>query len=227
MEQARCRICLILHCKKQRMKKLYFVLITIGLLVNVAEAQNDAGAKKILDEVTAKLKTFKGITSVFHLVSKGQNGKVNNTINGRIAIKGNKYYIKQGASEIFSDGNKTWNYNGNDEVTVTAADDDNQLLSPQKLMTNFYDKDFSYQLISSAGNFSQIQLKPLDKRKNFKQVNIFIDKSRQMITKAKVVDKNNNIVDFTMSAINTSANIPDNTFVFDKKKYKKNIEVIE
>jgi outer membrane lipoprotein-sorting protein len=48
-----------------------------------------------------------------------------------------------------------------------------------------------------------------------------------MITKARVQDKNNNTIDFNLTNINTAVNIPDNTFVFDKKKYKKNIEVIE
>jgi outer membrane lipoprotein-sorting protein len=160
-------------------------------------------------------------------VSKGRAGKVNNNVAGRVSIKGNKYYIKQGATEIFSDGNKTWNYNGNDEVTVNTVDADEQTLSPQKLLTNFYDKDFTYKLISSAGNFNEIQLVPNDKRKNFQKVNVFVDKSKMMITKARVLDKSNNTIEFNLSNVNTAANIPDNTFVFDKNKYKKNIEVIE
>jgi outer membrane lipoprotein-sorting protein len=48
-----------------------------------------------------------------------------------------------------------------------------------------------------------------------------------MITKARVLDKSNNTIEFNLSNVNTAANIPDNTFVFDKNKYKKNIEVIE
>jgi outer membrane lipoprotein-sorting protein len=195
--------------------------------IGSANAQNDANAKKMLDDVSAKLKTFKGVNAGFNLVSKSRTGTVNNRVAGKILVKGNKYYIKQGGGEIFSDGNKTWNYNGNDEVTVTSVDASDNSLTPQTLLTNFYDKDYAYKLISSAGNFNEIQLVPNDKRKNFKQVNIFIDKTKRMITRARVLDKSNNTLDFTLSNINTTANIPDNTFVFDKNKYKKNIEVIE
>jgi outer membrane lipoprotein-sorting protein len=68
---------------------------------------------------------------------------------------------------------------------------------------------------------------PNDKRKNFQRVNVFVDKAKMMITKARVLDKSNNTIEFNLSNINTSASIPDNTFVFDVKKYRKNIEVIE
>ena len=209
------------------MKKIYVFIVAMTFMVGAATAQNDPNAKKILDAVSAKLKTFKGVNATFNLISKGRTGKINNNAAGRISIKGKKYYIKQGATEIFSDGNKTWNYNGNDEVTVSSVDADDQSLTPQKLLSNFYDNDFTYKLVSSAGNFNEIQLVPIDKRKNYKQINIFVDKSKMMTTKARVLDKSNNRIEFNLKNINTAANIPDNTFVFDKKKYKKNIEVIE
>lgn len=203
------------------------MLVAAALFAVSAKAQNDVSAKKILDAVTAKLKTFKGINANFTLVSKAPSGKINNNVNGKISIKGQKYYIKEGSTEIFSDGNKTWNYNGNDEVTVTDANEDDQTFSPQKILTNFYDKDFIYKLVSSSGGYNQIQLTPVDKRKNFQKINLFVDKSKMLVTRAKVVDKSSNTIDFNLKNINTSAAIPDNTFVFDQKKYNKNIEVIE
>ncbi len=210
------------------MKKVYYLfIIALTLFTGSAKAQNDPAAKKILDAVTAKLKTYKGINAGFTLLSRSRSGKINNNVNGKISIKGNKYYIKEGGTEIFSDGNKIWNYNGNDEVTVTAADADDQALTPQKILTGFSDKDFTYKLVSSAGNYNEIQMIPIDKRKNFQKVNLFVDKSKMIITKAKVVDKSSNTIDFKLSNINTNADMADNTFVFDQKKYKKNIEVIE
>lgn len=209
------------------MNKIYFLLIALAMTAGSAKAQNDPAAKKILDAVKAKVKTYKGINAGFTLLSKSRSGKINNNVNGKIAVKGNKYYIKDGGKEIFSDGSKTWNYNGDDEVTVTSADAEDNELSPQKLLTDFYNKDFTYKLISSAGNFNEIQLTPIDKRKNFQKVNVFVDKTKMMITRAKVVDKSNNTIEFNLKNINTSSDIPDDTFVFNQKKYKKNIEVIE
>lgn len=209
------------------MKRIYFLLIVLIAFAGSTQAQNDPNAKKVLDAVSNQLKAYKGITANFSLISKGRSGKVNNSGTGKISIKGDKYYIKQGATEIFSDGNKTWNYNGGDEVTVSGANDDDQALSPQKLLSNFYDKDFNYKLVSSTGAYNEIQLTPLDRRKNFQRVNVFVDKAKNMITRARVLDKSNNTIQFSLSNINTNANIPDNTFVFNKARYKKNIEVIE
>jgi outer membrane lipoprotein carrier protein len=209
------------------MKKLYSLLLALAMFSGLAHAQNDPNAKKVLDAVSAKLKTYKGINANFNYISKSRSGKVNNNVAGKISIKGNKYYIKQGATEIFSNGAKTWNYNGNNEVTVSSVDDNSQTLTPQKLLTNFYDKDFSYKLVSSAGSFNEIEMVPNDKRKNFQKVNVFVDKAKLMITKANILDKSGNTIQFALNNINTNATIPDNAFVFDKGKYKKNIEVIE
>lgn len=207
--------------------RIFYSLIAFVLFTNLAKAQNDPNAKKILDAVSSKLKTFKGISANFNLTSTSKTGKQNNNVKGKIFIKGNKYYIQQSSTEIFSDGIKTWNYNGNDEVTVSNVDADAQTLTPQKLLTNFYDKDFIYKLTASTGNFNEIEMIPIDKRKNFKQVNVFVDKAKMMITKAKVLDKSNNTILFTLNNINTSLSIPDSKFVFDKSKYKKPIEIIE
>ena len=209
------------------MKKLYILLVAMTILAVNTIAQNDPKAKKVLDDVSAKLKTFKGVTSNFTYVSKGRSGKTNSTVNGQIFLKGDKYYIKQGAVEIFSNGVKTWNYNGTNEVTVTMVGENDQALTPQKLLSNFYDKDFTYKLVSSVGAYHEIQMTPVDNRKNFQKVNVFVDKAKMQITKAKVLDKSSNTIEFTLKNIKTNVAIPDATFVFNKAKYKKDIEVIE
>ena len=209
------------------MKKLNLLIVALVFLAGLVHAQTDEKAKKILDAVSEKLKEYNGVNANFTLVTKSRSGKINNNSAGKISIKGNKYYIKQGAAEIFNDGTKTWNYNGNNEVTVSLTEDADNALSPQMLLTNFYDKDFTYKLISTAGKYNEIQMVPVDKRKNFQKINLFVDKAKMMVTKAIILDKSSNTTVLNLTNINTSANIPDNTFVFDKKKYKKNIEVIE
>lgn len=209
------------------MKKFYSLVIVMLAMVCTTNAQIDANAKKILDAVSAKIKTYKGIVADFGYISKTRAGKVNSNVNGKISIKGQKYYIKQGTTEIFCDGQKSWNYDGGNEVTVSSVDNDTKTLSPAKLLTNFYDKDFNYKLISSAGSFHQIEMVPTDRRKNFQKVNVFIDKAKNMITKAIILDKGQNTISFNLTNINNSATLNDASFVFDAKKYKKKIEVVE
>jgi outer membrane lipoprotein-sorting protein len=209
------------------MKKIYYLLVAFTLITFSTEAQNDPNAKKVLDQVSAKLKTFKGITANFSYVSKSRAGKTNNSVNGKILVKGNKYYLQQGKTEIFSNGSKIWNYNGDAEVTVSPVEADGKTITPQRLLSNFYDQDFTYKLASSTGPAYEIEMLPIDKRKNFQKVNVFVDKTKMMVTRARILDKSNNTIEFNLKNINTSAPIPEEAFVFNKNKYKKNIEVIE
>lgn len=206
------------------MKRIFLLIALAASLVSTAFAQGDA--KAVLDRVSAKLKGNKGISANFTLTTKDKKGASRGSKSGQILVKGQKYYLKQGNTEIFSDGSKNWNYNATDkEVTVTDADDNNAGFTPAKFLGNFYDKDFTYKLASSAGNSYQIVLMPVDKRKNFKQVTVFIDKTKDLVTKAEVLDKGDNIIDFALSNVNLSASVPDSKFAFDAKAHP-GVEVI-
>ena len=210
------------------MKKIYVLLIAAFCIVETGFADNnDPNAKKVLDAVSAKVKTFKGITASFTISILTSKGKDNGTKRGNISIKGQKYLLIQGKTEIISDGVKIYNYDGNKTITVAGVDETGQTLSPQNLLSNFYDKDFSYKLISSAGNFYEVELVPNDKKKNFQKVNVFIDKGKSMITKAKILDKSNNLIIFSLDNLKTNAVINDNLFIFNRAKYPKDAEVLD
>jgi len=201
--------------------------LTLALFVNIAFAQNDPNAKKVLDAVSAKVKSFKGISANFTIKSVSSKGKDNGAKAGTIAIKGQKYLLKQGKNEIICDGTNIYNFDGNKTITKSLLEESNQTLSPQNLLSNFYDKDFNYKLVSSAGAFNEIEMTPIDKRKSFQKVNIFIDKTKSMITKAKVLDKSNNTLEFVLSNLNTTANFPDANFQFNRAKYPKDAEILD
>jgi outer membrane lipoprotein carrier protein len=208
------------------MKKIYvFVMLLMSVGVSL-QAQNDPNAKKVLDEVSAKLKTLKGVTANFSYTTKDRNKALKGSVKGNISIKGQKYYIKQAGAEIYCNGSKVWNYNGEDEVTVADVDnEDTKMLTPQKLLSNFYDQDFTYKLVSSAGTSHEILMLPTDKRKNFKEITVYVDKAKKLILKARVIDKSDNIIEFTLSNVNTNATLSDNVFVFDAAKHP-GVEVV-
>ena len=206
------------------MKKLFLLIALAVCIISTGFSQNNA--KAILDNVSSKLKSYKGISANFTYTTKDKKNVTRGTKSGQILVKGQSYYLKQGGTEIFSNGSKTWNYNSADkEVTLTDAEDNSQAFSPAKFLSNFYDKDFTYNLVSSAGNTYQIVLTPIDKRKNFKQVTVFVDKTKNLVTKAQVLDKADNTIEFSLSNINTNATIPDSKFAFDEKAHP-GVEVI-
>lgn len=209
------------------MLKKRILVVTMILLGCNLFAQKDPAAKKVLDAVSAKVKTFKGVKADFIIKSFTSKGKPNGVKTGNICIKGQKYLLKQGKTEIICDSKTIWNYDGAKTITVSPADENNQTLSPQNLLSNFYDKDFNYKLVNSAGNFYEIELTPLDKRKSFKKVNVFIDKTKNMITKALILDQSNNKVEFSLNNMNTTTPVLDNQFTFDKSKYPKDVEILD
>jgi outer membrane lipoprotein carrier protein len=209
------------------MKKICTLLLAVVVMANISFAQNDPAAKKILDGVSTKVKSFKAITGSFSIKSVTSKGKANGTKTGTISIKGSKYVLKQGKTEVLCDGTKTYSYDGSKTITVADADESSKSLTPQKILSGSYDKEFTYKLVSSAGTFNEIELKPIDTRKNFQKVNIFVDKAKGIITKAKVLDKSNNTIEFSFTNLNTSATVADSVFVFNKSKYPKDVEVLD
>lgn len=210
------------------MRKLYFFLSTfliIGFSQN-AFAQHADQAKSILDKVSAKLKSIPAMSASFTLTTTDRNRMKKSTVTGIVNIKGNKFYIKEGENEIFSNGVKTWNFNGVDEVTVQDVDPaDVNAVTPQNLLGNFYKTGFTYSLISSSGDVYQIQLVPTDKRRNFSQVNVFVSKSKNLVTKTRILDKSGNTIECAFSNFNTNAFLADSKFVFDQSKHP-GVEVI-
>lgn len=209
------------------MKKLYACFVALVLFTGMATAQNDPAAKKVLDAVGAKVKTAKGITANCSLSSFTSKGKPNGTQNATIQMKGEKYVIKQGKTEIICDGVNVYRFDGEKTITKTSVEESSQTLSPQKLLAGAYDKDFTYKLLATPGAFSEIEMKPIDARKNFQKVNLFIDKLKNVFSKARILDKSNNITEVKISNLNLNATVPDANFVFNKAKYPKDVEILD
>lgn len=134
------------------MKKLYLAISALLLLATInygqgTAASSDPAAKKVLDAVSSKFKTFKGVQSAFVLKVEDGKGKVQGTEKGTVYMKGPKYRIDMAGRNIFCDGKNIWTYEkAANEVTITQLDQSASSITPQKLFTNFYDKDFLYKL---------------------------------------------------------------------------------
>jgi outer membrane lipoprotein carrier protein len=190
-------------------------------------AQNDPAAKKVLDAVGAKVKAAKGITADCTLSSITSKGKPNGSQAAKVQMKGEKYLLKQGKTEIVCDGINVYRFDGEKTITKSSVEEGNQTLSPQKLLAGAYDKDFTYQLVSSKGAFYEIEMKPIDNRKNFQKVNLFIDKAKSTFSKARILDKSNNITEVKISNLNLNASVADALFIFNKNKYPKDVEILD
>lgn len=209
------------------MRQLYilsFLLFSCSILSN---AQNDPAAKKVFDAFGSKVKSSNGILASFNLNSFTSKGRAAGSKALALSMRGEKYLLKQGKTEIICDGKSVYNFDGNKTITKSVVEESGQTLSPQKLLAGSYEKDFSYKLLPSPGAFYEIELKPLDNRKNFQKVNLFFDKAKNVLSKARILDKSNNITELKVVSINLAAKLADNLFVFNKAKYPKDVELLD
>jgi outer membrane lipoprotein-sorting protein len=142
-------------------------------------------------------------------------------------MKGTKYRVVVTGQDIFCDGSNVWTFDkSSNEVTITRLDPTNNTITPQKLFTNFYDKDFLYKLNGETKGVQEVELTPIDKSKPFHKVLVLINKTAQTINTTKVFEKTGNRYTYAVTSMNTTSAITDAQFVFDTKKYP-GVEVVD
>lgn len=125
------------------MKKIIILLLVLSSMILVATAQNDPNAKKILDEVSAKFKTFKTPEASFTYELKNVRGEVISTKKGAVSMKESIYRVLMTGLEIFSDGETSWSYDKSaNTVTIENVKTSSGAITPSQLFTNFHDKNF-------------------------------------------------------------------------------------
>lgn len=199
----------------------FFVL---AFAVSASAQKSDPEAKAILDAVSAKFKTFTTVQATFSYKVENAAGKALSNKTGTLLMKGTKYRVSFAGQEIFCNGTTIWNYDKNaNEVTISKLESSSGTITPQKLFTNFYDKDFRYILNGEkkVGNktLQEIEMTPIDKSKPFHKVYLLIDKAAKTIYSTKVLENAGNRYTYTVSTMKTNAAMDDSQFTFDKKKY--------
>jgi len=218
------------------MKKL-FTLLTLASVTLIASAQdknptkNDAEAKKVLDAVSAKFKTYKAPQAAFTYKVENAQGKALSTKKGTVTMKGSKYKVTMSGMEIMSDGKTVWSYDkAANEVTVDNVNTSASAMTPQKLFTNFYDKDFYYKYNGEkkeAGKTVQeVELTPIDKTKPFHKVYVMVDKTGKTIYSTKFLEKTGGRYSYTINTLKPNATVTDSEFTFNKSKYP-GVEVVD
>jgi outer membrane lipoprotein carrier protein len=218
------------------MKNLFSGILFLMVMNAAAHAQvpkgmgvSDPAAKKLLDAVSSKFRTYKTMQAKFLLKVENASGKNLGVKTGNVYMKGTKYRISVTGQEIFSDGSNVWTYDKpSNEVTISRIDPSANSLTPQKLFTNFYDKDFLYKLNGAVKmngkNLKEIELTPIDKTKAFHKVLVYVDNNA--INTTRIFEKNGNRYTYSTNSMTPNGVIADAMFLFDAKKYP-GVEIVD
>lgn len=217
------------------MKNLFtfiaFAAVSLSSFAQTNPTKSDPEAKKLLDAVSAKFKTYASPQATFTYKVENAQGKALSTKKGTVSMKGNKFRVSMAGMEIFSDGKTVWNYDKSaNEVTVNNVTEGGASMTPQKMFTNFYDKDFYYKLNGTKNEggktLSEVELTPTDKTRPYHKVYVLVDKAANTIYSARFLEKSGGRYSYTVNSIKPTAAMTDGEFTFNKSKYP-GVEVVD
>jgi outer membrane lipoprotein-sorting protein len=208
------------------MKRASILLISALMAASTTlSAQVDKKAKDLLDKVSAKTKSYTAYKVNFSFNLSNSDQKINETSQGVLSVKGDKYHLKMSDQEIFCDGKKVYTYQKetNEALVQNMSDMDDESITPQSIFM-MYEKGFKLRYVKDINEggkkIAVIDLYPMDpKKKDYTMITLYVDDAQLSITKAEIKAKNGSKYTYSVSKMDPNVTIPDQTFVFDKTKY--------
>ncbi|WP_167612755.1 LolA family protein [Maribellus sediminis] len=213
------------------MKRLLAVFAVL-LAANLVWAQNDK-AKQILDEVSAKTKTFKSMSADFVFTMDNDEMEIHEKNEGTIHVKGQKYVVKlpKLGVEVYSDGETIWNYmkDGN-QVTISNLEDaESELMDPSSIFS-IYERGFKSEFVAEMNEGGKtvykINLFPDSEEYQVTKIEVSIDKATLLLSSATLHATDDNTYSILVKKMEPNKDFSDSEFVFDKSKYG-DVEVID
>ncbi len=210
--------------KTIKMKKITSILLLTLLSFN--SFGQDKKAKALLDEVTAKIKSYNNISIEFKYSLNNSKENINQDSKGNVTLKGNKYVLNfMGVTKIFDD-KKTYTIVPEDEeVTISNAEEsDNKSITPSKMLT-FYNSGYKYAMDIpqdiKGRKIQYVKLTPLNTKDQRKEVLLGIDVQTKHIYNLIEMGKNGTKTTLTVNSFKTNQTLPTNQFTFVASKYPK------
>ncbi|HRE78779.1 MAG TPA: outer membrane lipoprotein carrier protein LolA [Flavobacterium sp.] len=205
------------------MKK--FIWISILFLSVFSVQAQDKKAKDLLDEVTAKVKSYENISIDFKYSLQNTKENINQDSKGSVILKGNLYYLNfMGTTKIF-DGKKTYTIVPEDEeVTISKVDEkDENAITPSKMLT-FFNQGYKYYWDISQDikgrKIQYIKLVPISSKDQRKEILLGIDVQTKNIYNLIEVGKKGTKTTLTVNSFKTNQPLSKNQFTFDESKFK-------
>jgi outer membrane lipoprotein-sorting protein len=206
------------------MKKFLVVIIT--LTIAISGYSQDKKAKTLLDQVTAKIKSFDNIVIDFKYSLNNLKENINQESKGNVTLQGNKYILNfMGATKIF-DGRKTYTIVPEDEeVTISNVNEnDEKAVTPNKMLT-FFNSGYKYtwdiQQNINGRKIQLVKLVPNNTKDQRKEILLGIDTQTKTIYNLIEIGKNGTRTTLTVTSFKTNQPLSKNQFTFVANKYPK------
>jgi outer membrane lipoprotein-sorting protein len=205
------------------MKRILSVVFVLFIALST-QAQDAKKAKELLDQVSAKVKSYNNIVIDFKYSLSNPKEKINQESNGNVTLQGNLYHLNfMGVTKIF-DGKKVYTIVPEDEeITIENFDaSDDKAITPNKML-NFFNTGYKYNwdiLQNVKGRKIQyVKLTPNSTKDSRKEILVGIDTQTKHIYNVIEVGKNGSKTTLTVNSFKTNQPLSKNHFTFTKSKY--------
>ena len=206
------------------MKKSIFTILTLLLAVGLF-AQNSAESRKIIDKTYNDYISSEGIKLSFVLTTIDSDGEEFDSQKGVASIKANKFHLEMNDMDVWFDGKTQWVLMKSiDEVNISnPSESELASISPLALLGMYKDgyllKAPASKTLNNKG-VHLIEMTPIDATKEFKSINIYIEKVSGRLIQAFFTLKNNMQTKIDITNYNDNYKFNDSDFIFDKSQYK-------
>ena len=199
-----------------------FALLIFSFSIQAQEKK----AKDLLDQVTAKIKTYENIVIDFKYSLNNSKENINQESKGNVMMKGNLYVLNlMGVTKLF-DGKKTYTINPEDEeITITKFNEkDDNSITPSKMLTFFnFGYKFNWDILQNikGRKIQYIKLTPTNTKDQRKEILLGIDNQTKNIYNLIEIGKNGTKTTLTVNSFKTNQPLSKNQFTFEASKYPK------
>jgi len=198
--------------------------------------QDDPRSKKIIDDMTAKFKTYPTVSMNFSVIVTQLQNKSETKLEGKLWIKSNKFKLEIPEYVYYFDGSKLYQYMPDvNEVNIMKPDpaEDNeefQLFNPQTYF-NLSSKSFKSNLVRESihdrRNVYEIDLYPIQlKTARYSRIRIMVEKSTLQLVYLKAFLNDGTHYELSFKPYQTLPAMRDSFFTFNKSEHP-NVEVID
>ncbi|THD32226.1 outer membrane lipoprotein carrier protein LolA [uncultured Flavobacterium sp.] len=204
--------------------KRFLPVIALFFISFTFQAQNSQKARNLLDEVSAKVKSYDNIAIDFKYSLTNPKENLNQESKGNVIMQGNKYVLNfMGVTKIY-DGKKIYNIVPEDEEISISKFDENEedAVTPSKMLT-FFNHGFKYSwdiLQNVRGRKIQyVKLVPTSSKDERKEIYLGIDVQTKHIYNLMEIGKNGSKTTITVNSFKTNQPLSKNQFTFAESKY--------
>jgi outer membrane lipoprotein-sorting protein len=203
-----------------------FLTTAILFFLSFTIHAQDKKAKDLLDQVTAKVRSYKNIVIDFKYTLNNSKENINQESKGNVTMQGNLYVLNlMGVTKIF-DGKKIYTINPEDEeVSVTKFNEkDDNAITPSKMLTFFNTGyKFGWDIVQNVKGrqIQYIKLTPVSNRDQRKEILLGIDTQTKNIYNLIEMGKNGTKTTLTVNSFKTNQPLSKNQFIFEPSKYPK------